>query len=437
MTCSTSTLSKPENGPRENEIEEVENEYTAHSPADNDIQRPAAPAWVIRPYFSSHSEDFMNHAPRYSVAECHSNHHRAQRRTNQTISVVLFCLATVSPLSALGSGETNPHRSLDTPLIQAELRKAMELAGKDESLLVTQRQQTRTIPDAPVVHLEPGSEQHAKPTKLFDNLYYVGGTEVGSFILTSEEGDIMIDAGYSYMPEDYILPGMKELGLDPARIKYILVTHAGPDHVGGAQYFQSHYGTRIVMSQEEWGGVPKDGSKYFGSTPPTPDIVGTDGQTITLGDLTVTIVTTPRTVRGGGLSYIAKVYDNGTPHVFATYGNTNVVGSLGDKKVYRASIEKFLGYVDRMHVDVVISNHPFVDGSLKVMDQLRARKAGEPHPFVYGQDRVRRFFQVLDQSAVVLTLLQEAGLDETGTKLATSAGDPASQTSSWTATEKP
>lgn len=341
------------------------------------------------------------------------------------LSVGILSLAFSTQAFASESGNSDSIGSLDTPQIKIELRKAVDLAGSDESLLVTERQQTKTLKDAPVVHMEPGSEQHARPTKLFDNLYYVGGTEVGCFILTGAEGYIMIDSGYSYMPEDYILPGMKELGLDPAKIKYILVTHSGPDHGGGAYYFQSRYGTRIVMSREEWSGVPKDGGKYFGATPPKMDIVGIDGQKVSLGDLTVTIVATPRTVKGGGLSYIATVRDNGIPYTFATYGNTNVVGTLEDKKVYRESIKKFLSYVDSRDVSVVISDHPFVDGSLTMMDRLRNRKAGDPNPFVFGQERARKFFELLDQSAVVLTLRQEAGLDETGTKLASPAS-PAS-----------
>ena len=34
---------------------------------------------------------------------------------------------------------------------------------------------------------------------------------------------------------------MKKLGLDPANIKYAVVTHAHPDHDGGAEHLQDHY----------------------------------------------------------------------------------------------------------------------------------------------------------------------------------------------------
>ncbi len=74
---------------------------------------------------------------------------------------------------------------------------------------------------------------------------------------------------YGNSPEETIIPSMEELGLDPALIKFILITHAGPDHVGGAAYFQENYGTRIIMSQQDWDGIlnPQPGSWVLGHPP--------------------------------------------------------------------------------------------------------------------------------------------------------------------------
>lgn len=335
-----------------------------------------------------------------------------------------------------GPGSSKPgEKVLDTPEVIAELDKARNLAGDDKSLINTQILQSRDVDEngvpsgPPGPNLNPGEEEYAQPTKLFDNLYYVGGTEVGCLIFTTSEGYIMIDSGYYYMTEDCIIPGMKELGLDPAQVKYILITHAGPDHIGGASYFEKNYGTQIVMSKEEFDKLPKDGSKLFGTiTPPEHAIVGTDGQKLTLGDTTITILETPRQKDGGGLTYIAPVYDNGERHTWITFGNTGIVGNLEDKALYRDSVAKVLKYVDEYKIDVVISNHPFVDLSLEKMEELRNRKQGEPNPFVFGQERVERFFQVLDQCCKVFIAREEAGLDETGSILldpsAPKAGEP-------------
>lgn len=177
--------------------------------------------------------------------------------------VILLCmtlgLTGCAKTPVKDSNDSNDSvKVLDTPEIIAEMEKARNLAGDDESLRITQCLQSRDVDEnsvptlAPPVNMKEGSEQPAEPTKIFDNLYYVGGTNTGSFIFTTTEGYIMIDAGYSYSPENLIIPGMEKLGLDPSKIKYILITHAGPDHVGGAKYFQDNYGTQIVMSQQEW-----------------------------------------------------------------------------------------------------------------------------------------------------------------------------------------
>lgn len=63
---------------------------------------------------------------------------------------------------------------------------------------------------------------------------------------------------------------------------------------------------------------------------------------------------------------------------------------------------------------MVISSHPFVDESVKTMEQLRARKEGEPNPFVFGKERVARFFEILDLSAAVIAMRRELDLNEAG-----------------------
>ena len=79
------------------------------------------------------------------------------------------------------------------------------------------------------------------------------------------------------------------MGLDPANIKYAVVSHAHPDHDGGAQYLQEHYGTRVIMSPADWDVLDK---QKFG-TKPKRDMEATDGQKLTLGDTTVTMYITP------------------------------------------------------------------------------------------------------------------------------------------------
>ncbi len=65
------------------------------------------------------------------------------------------------------------------------MEKAKNIAGDDKSLLGTFYQQSKSLMELPQVHIASGSELHTIPTKLFDNLYYVGGTDVGVFIFVT------------------------------------------------------------------------------------------------------------------------------------------------------------------------------------------------------------------------------------------------------------
>ena len=350
---------------------------------------------------------------------------------------------------------------LDNEEIVALLDQTIELAGDDPSLQLTQGLQCKTA-DVPSVRLAPNYEEHTEPTKLFDHLYFVGGTEAGVFIFEDEAGYIMIDSGYDYMPvgdesvDGYIIPGMEELGLDPSKIKVILITHSGPDHVGGAAYFEENYGTRVIYSIEDAQQLQSeiaDGADLGFTVSVEADETYTGDNSdaygklisVSCGDNTVLGVSCPRTQpRDGkysGLSYIAKVTysqqgEEPVEHIWATYGNTNVTGGLEDMELYHSSVTNFmriaqdssllqskLGTSEGKTVDVVISNHPFVDQSVPMMDELRQytdeegnfSMPDEDHPFVWGTEKVNTFFTLLDTCREVIYTRALNNIDATGT----------------------
>src|SRR5215471_11699070 len=133
------------------------------------------------------------------------------------------------------------------------------------------------------------STWHAEPVKVFDNLYFFGQSEYSVWALTTSEGIIVLDTIFDYSVEDEVAEGMKTLGLDPAQIKYAIVSHPHPDHDGGARFLQEHYGTRVIMSPADWDVL----DKRTNGTKPKRDIEATDGQKLTLGDTTLTLYITP------------------------------------------------------------------------------------------------------------------------------------------------
>src|SRR4249920_1120328 len=157
---------------------------------------------------------------------------------------------------------------------------------------------------------------HAEPVRVFDNLYFVGQTEYSAWAVTTSAGIILIDTIYDYSVEDEVVGGLRKLGLDPATIKYAIVSHGHGDHSGGAKYLQDHFGTRILLSAADW-----DLLERTGGPAPSRDMVVTDGQKLTLGDTTLTMYLTPGHT-AGTISTIFPVKDGGSAHTAAIWGGT-------------------------------------------------------------------------------------------------------------------
>ena len=252
------------------------------------------------------------------------------------------------------------------------------------------------------------STWHAEPMKVFDNLYFLGEIEYSAWALTTSAGIILIDAIYDYSVEDEVVEGMKKVGLDPAAIKYVIVSHGHRDHVGGARLLQERFGAHVIMSAADWELV----ANTAGSWPkPTRDMVASDGQRLTLGDTTVTMYLTPGHTLGT-ISTVIPVKDGGQPHVAAAWGGTAfnwttnraayITPQRPDKfwfDTYIASVQRFRDIVSKAGADVLIANHTNFDGSKTKLPALAKRAAGGPHPYVIGNASVQRYLTVADECA--------------------------------------
>src|SRR5262245_8843151 len=98
----------------------------------------------------------------------------------------------------------------------------------------------------------PRDSWYAEPAKVFDDVYFVGGKIHSSWALTTREGIILIDTLFPYNSEQLIVGGMQKLGLDPKQIKYLIISHAHTDHIGGAEIIQKKFGARVVMGGTDW-----------------------------------------------------------------------------------------------------------------------------------------------------------------------------------------
>src|SRR5712692_4475000 len=84
----------------------------------------------------------------------------------------------------------------------------------------------------------PRSAWYTEPAKVFDNLYWLGSTQDSTWAVTTSEGIILIDSGLDYSAKELITDGLNKMGLDPAQIKYLIISHAHSDRYWGAKYLQ-------------------------------------------------------------------------------------------------------------------------------------------------------------------------------------------------------
>src|SRR5215813_5393395 len=248
-----------------------------------------------------------------------------------------------------------------------------------------------------------------EPAKVFDNLYFVGTKLHSSWALTGSEGIILIDTLYEYASEEAIAGGLKKLGLDPARVKYVIISHAHGDHIGGARLMQGRYGARIIMGGPDWDSVEKSVNQYPNGKPKR-DIAATDGQKVGVGDATVTIILTPGHTPGT-LSMIFQVRDGGKPLTVAYNGGTafNFVNDVPHFDIYIDSQRKMARTAAAANATILMTNHSEFDNAVTRIKTIAARKPGEPHPYEVGSDAVARYFKVTEECAQVarLKLLQQ------------------------------
>jgi metallo-beta-lactamase class B len=276
-----------------------------------------------------------------------------------------------------------------------------ELCKQPEPAQPRPAAQPAAAPAVPAARrIPPRSEWFQEPVKIFDNLYYVGSQLQSMWVITTSEGIILHDTAYDYMVEEQVDKGLKKLGLDPAQIKYVIVSHGHGDHYLGAKHLQDAYKAKIIMSEADWNYVAKD--EMPADLKPKKDFVAEDGTKITLGDTTVTMYVTPGHTPGT-ISTLIPVKDGNQRHVASIWGGNGISArgfpNLTEAvKLYSASAKRWKDLVAKAGADVFLSSHTVHDKTLDKLNALRFRNPGDPHPFV-SKEAVQRHATLVGECA--------------------------------------
>jgi metallo-beta-lactamase class B len=225
-----------------------------------------------------------------------------------------------------------------------------------------------------------------EPIKLFDNLYFVGTNSVGAFVVDTGDGLVMLDTGCGDTDVEMMVNDMKKLGLNPSKIKLILISHEHFDHYGGAQYLKKNVcpEAKVAMSLVGWNllqSMPMFGA-FIGVRPQSVDVFMSDGMKIRVGNTTFQIVSTPGH-SPGCLSFIFPVTDFGVPHVVGIMGGSSVQQTQTEAGLYKSSVEYFKAIATAAKCDAGL----FFHSQEKDFAALRLRKPGEANPLIIGTEK--------------------------------------------------
>ena len=234
--------------------------------------------------------------------------------------------------------------------------------------------------------------QYVEPWKPFDNVEFVGICWVSAWLIHTDEGTVLIDTLYGPFQKT-IIENIKKTGTDFADIKYVLMTHGHFDHVGGAAALKPLLtNATFVMTQGGWDEAVESSKASQGGPRAwdmiAPDMVVADGDEITLGGNTFTVVETPGHTWGTA-SYLYDVKDGEDTYRAITIGGLglNAIDGPTQVETYIESVGRVRALVEdrEMRVEVHLTTHGFSNNLDEDRQALMTRVSGAPNVFVNPQ----------------------------------------------------
>ena len=152
-----------------------------------------------------------------------------------------------------------------------------------------------------------------KPFRIISNIYYVGTSDVTSYLIVTPQGHILLDTGYEESGP-IIRANIAALGFKLSDIKIMLSSHAHFDHVGGHADMKRDTGARVFASTGDAPVLESGGTKTFfqiGSFKPVKvDQQLNDGSPVSLGGTTLVAHVTPGHT-AGNTAWTTTVAENG------------------------------------------------------------------------------------------------------------------------------
>jgi len=214
--------------------------------------------------------------------------------------------------------------------------------------------------------------------KIIGNMYFVGSEQLGSFLITTPQGHILINSDYEETVP-VIRAAVEKLGFKFTDIKILLGSHAHPDHMTGDALVKQLTGATVMAMEED---VPALNNMRPGGKPHPIDRVLHDGDTVMLGGTTLTAHLTPGHTKGC-TTWTFKTTENGKTYDVVVVGSLSLnAANLGDNPAYpniREDFRKSFKVMRSLPADVFVGSH---NGFYQMTQKYARLEKGEANPFI-------------------------------------------------------
>jgi metallo-beta-lactamase class B len=232
------------------------------------------------------------------------------------------------------------------------------------------------------------------PYRIIGNIYYVGSQGLGVYLITTPQGNILINSNLE-KSVPMIRESVEKLGFRFSDTKILLISHAHWDHCAGSAAVKELTGAKYMVMDADVPAIEDGGKLNFGRDskfsdsgvsqyqPTKVDRVLHDGDQVKLGDTVLTAHLTPGHTKGT-TTWTMKVADGGKTYNVVIVGSPNVNPGykLVNNTLYpqiASDYERMFRVLKSLPCDVFLGAH----GDYYGMEAKYARmKQGGPNPFI-------------------------------------------------------
>jgi len=210
------------------------------------------------------------------------------------------------------------------------------------------------------------------PHRVIGNVYYVGTRTLSSFLITTPEGNILINSTYERNVKT-IAASIAQLGFTLADARILLGTHAHGDHQEGDAMVKALSGAQVMAMSEDAPAL--EAMRPGGKLHPIDRLLH-DGERVTLGGTTLVAHLTAGHTRGC-TTWTTTVGEGGRTYnvVFACSYRSPVPIS----PAIEAEFNRTFATLRTLPCDVPLGDHP---AQYNMAAKYAKLKPGAPNPFV-------------------------------------------------------